>query len=372
MSALPTAAKATQSSILSFFHQKQPKYAQPPQANGAAPGEQQQQPAGPPPSTMRPSAPPPSTGPPPVADKSSPAPTHPPAPAPAPAAAAAPSPHPQASIRPISPGDITALRRINSLLLPVAYPDAFYQHVLDPSISALFSRAITWSDDGPPSPPKVVGGIVCRLEEISPPGQGHGHVLYIQSLCLLSPYRSLGLAAAALDDVLAGVRRDPSIDVSSVYAHVWTENEDGLAWYRARGFVQSPKPIEDYYFKLRPASAWVVQKVLEHDGEPLRTPPPSGNGDSGTPAPALPQAPSAVPPSATARLANLPPRSGPPRTNSGQSFQNVGPGAEWNDLPADMAPPMRGSGPNSGQSSRSSSSARKKRDRAYPAEAFGN
>lgn len=323
---LPT-AKATQSSILSFFQQKQPKYA-------------------PPPPSSRP--PEPATRPPPSSEAKSE--TQPPSPSPTPA------PHPQAAIRPVAPADITALRRINSLLLPVAYPDTFYQHVLDPSVSALFSRVITWADDG--ASPKVVGGIVCRLEHVAgealaPVDEGY-HALYIQSLGVLAPYRGLGLASAALEQVLSAAQRDPSIDVRCVYAHVWTENEEGLDWYRGRGFTCSDKPVEGYYFKLRPDSAWIVRRDLS----PLKAAP----GDA---------PPQSVPPSATARLANLPDRGGPPRTNSSQSFQNLRPGMEWNDLPADMAPPPRGSGASSAQSSRSSSSARKKRDRAYPAEAFG-
>lgn len=324
---LPT-AKATQSSILSFFQQKTPKYAPPP-ARQPAPA--------PPPEAKESSPPEAKKSAPPKAKESSPP----------------PSPHPQAAIRPVSPADITALRRINSLLLPVAYPDAFYQNVLDPSVSALFSRAITWADDA--AAPKVIGGIVCRIEEVAPPALSEDapyHVLYIQSLVLLSPYRGLGLAAAALDVVLAAAQRDESIDVRHVYAHVWTENEDGLRWYEARGFARAGEPVRGYYFKLRPDSAWVVRR----DVAPVRAPAPDAP-------------PQTVPPSATARLANLPDRGGPPKGASGQSFQNLRPEAEWNDLPADMA---RGSAASSAQSSRSSSSARKKRDRAYPAQAFGS
>ncbi|KAL2108377.1 hypothetical protein VUR80DRAFT_3906 [Thermomyces stellatus] len=334
---LPT-AKTTQSSILSFFQQKQPKYAPPPSSRPTESAASQ-----PPPTAPTPSAPPRSS------EAKSDAPPRNPTPT--------PSPHPQAAIRPVAPADITALRRINSLLLPVAYPDTFYQHVLDPSVSALFSRVITWADDG--AAPKVVGGIVCRLEEVAgaalaPIDEGY-HVLYIQSLGVLAPYRGLGLASAALDQVLGAAQRDPSIDVRYVYAHVWTKNEDGLSWYRARGFTCSDKPVEGYYFKLQPDSAWVVQRDLS----PLKSAP------EGAPPP------QAVPASATARLANLPDRNAPPRNNSGQSFQNLRPEMEWNDLPADMAPPSRSSGASSAQSSRSSSSARKKRDRAYPVQAFG-
>ncbi|PHH86443.1 hypothetical protein CDD83_10244 [Cordyceps sp. RAO-2017] len=86
--------------------------------------------------------------------------------------------------------------------------------------------------------------------------------------------------------------------------------------------------------------------------------------------------PAARPPpsrsSASTPTTHLPP---PPR---GQSYQNQRPETEWNDLPADMAPgllaPPRkaGSEPASVASSRSSSTVRKKRDRSYPAAAFGS
>ncbi|KAF4446122.1 Pre-mRNA-splicing factor [Fusarium albosuccineum] len=76
-----------------------------------------------------------------------------------------------------------------------------------------------------------------------------------------------------------------------------------------------------------------------------------------------------------------PPKNGasrPPLPHSGRSYQNQRPETEWNDLPDDMAnrllvPPPRGNPGESGSgaSSRSSSTARKKRDRAYPAAAFG-
>ncbi|EEY15529.1 conserved hypothetical protein, partial [Verticillium alfalfae VaMs.102] len=131
----------------------------------------------------------------------------------------------EAAIRSLSASDIAALRRINALLLPVAYPDSFYTAAL----SSPFSRAITWSDPAPaaaqdqggaasPSPaaPKLIGGLVARLEPLTATTQA----LYIQSLALLSPYRAHGLETGALAD-LFGAPELAALAVTTVYAHVW-------------------------------------------------------------------------------------------------------------------------------------------------------
>lgn len=328
---------------------------------------------------------------------------------------------------PVTEAHIPALRRINALLLPVNYTESFYAAVLDPAASGLFSRAILWRDPdaAPNAPPKVIGGLVCRIEP-SPfhPVSGaysqsladaakksvapaRSHALYIQSLVLLAPYRSQGLASAAVDGIIAAAAqvsgdRGNGLNIGWVFAHVWTENEDGLRWYGARGFVRDGV-LEGYYFKLRPNSAWIVKRAV---------PTPGGGGtgmvgrvqayetqaQAGDPA-------AAVRPSTTAAAVNLggfstptPPTAsggGPPKATrpSGPdhslSFQNKGPGHEWNDLPEDMVatsrsssrsnllpPPVQGAsgGGNSGASSRSSSTApgRKKKERAYPTAAFGS
>ena len=298
-------------------------------------------------------------------------------------------------------------------------------------MTGLFSRVLLWHDGGPSAAaePKVVGGIVCRLEpspfvasvpagppsSLGPVGGASSHAIYIQSLSLLSPYRSYGLAAAALEDILAAATAlcaspGSHLNVTTVYAHVWTENDEGLAWYAARGFARhGAAPVAGYYFKLKPDTAWIVRREVgparRAAGLPL------GPTDWAAQASAPPIAPagfdgiSAPPASVTAEAANLPPLSqatqsepassslspspAPPTQPAPLSFQNARPEMEWNDLPPEMvagpgssassarssrnnllSPPPGGTG--SGASSRSSSTARKKRDRAYPAAAFGS
>nr|EAQ71368.1 hypothetical protein MGCH7_ch7g775 [Pyricularia oryzae 70-15] len=304
MSSRGAASAAGQPSILSFFRPNNKNPALPVQP--PKPHQQPPLPPPPPPAPLQSPSPGAVAA---AAAASSPAATMPPA----------TTPHPSASIVPITADHIAPLRRINALLLCVNYPDSFYQRILDPAASGLFSRAILWSeaeddsnnDDDAASPPKVVGSIVARVE--ASPFDQKRSALYIQSLTLLSPFRSLGLAGAALDAVLDQARRlRSSVDVADVYAHVWTENDDGLRWYAARGFQRvGSRPEQGYYHKLRPDTAWIR------------------------------------------------------------------PDTDWNDLPPDVAAGLLtpGSGQGSEASSRSSSTVRgtkKKRDRAYPAAAFGS
>ncbi|KAH6854853.1 hypothetical protein B0I37DRAFT_441784 [Chaetomium sp. MPI-CAGE-AT-0009] len=355
-----------------------------------------------------------------------------------------------ATIVPLVEEHVPALRRINSLLLPVPYPDSFYAKALDPLASGLFSRAILWQDSEADTP-KVIGGLICRLEPNPfldtqgqllphpfPPSHSQKpsnmpldtpyHAIYIQSLTLLSPYRSLGLAAAALEHIVASAAILPvagsSIDARTIYAHVWTDNEEGLKWYEARGFArEGAEPVKGYYFKLRPDTAWVVRR---HIGPAAAAAAAAANLTTTATATgaAPPTAPQTSSESVLAAAINLPttaPRPPPPpratsaptrrphpapsaaASSSSLSFQNTRPESEWNDLPADMVGPGKTSGgggggsnnnssaqllspntacnangagtgagtPASGASSRSSSTGRKKRDRAYPTAAFG-
>ncbi|KAJ3467301.1 hypothetical protein MRS44_004865 [Fusarium solani] len=304
--------KPAQLSIRSFFQAKTPKYAPPPSAALSTP----------PPPPPAAAAPPPAVSPPSEQEEA----------------------------------DETSTFELPPL--PTSLPRSRHPP-LDPAASGRFSRVITWAHDG--AEPKVVGGVVCRIEPILD-SKTHGQVpqnLYIQSLCLLSPYRSLGLINAAVDNIIATAVSDSSLDVTSVTAHVWTENEEGLKWYEGRGFKKDDQPIRGYYLKLRPDSAWLVHRPV---GASVRSSLPSSSSSA---------APPSIPASTTAAVATTSP--------SGRSYQNQRPETEWNDMPEDMVggllvPPGRKPlrEPGSGASSRSSSTARKKRDRSYPAAAFGS
>lgn len=324
-----------------------------------------------------------------------------------------PSLHPQATIASITASHIPALRRINSLLLQVVYPDSFYTNILNPAISGLFSRVILWSES-PSAAPKVVGSLVVRTEDIP---DSSSQNLYIQAITLLSPYRHLGLATAALEHVLSSAQLsslslDSGWDIRGIYAHVWTENDEGLAWYRNRGFKWNEgSPIQGYYHRLRPNTAFIVRRDLSMAEQ---------NGHAKAIGHTMKETETRVKSSVLAGALNLPGFTSPPPTNGGAppppkqgqkeakdgptppsgrpspptrpqtvpslSYQKTRPETEWNDLPHDMVvtnggPPKALGGPqhlsapasgsSSRSTSRSTSAVRKKKERAYPAAAFG-
>ena len=287
--------------------------------------------------------------------------------------AATPIPE-QATISYIEPSHIQPLRRINSLLLPVNYPDSFYQRILDPSSTPSFSRAILWKESSS-SPAKVVGGIICRVDPSLAPGstpavpkylEGVSDI-YVQSLVLLSPYQGHGLAAAALKSVVDAATEQVRVGIVGLYAHVWTENEEGLRWYAARGFKKEEPVINGYYKRLKPDSAWILRRrlgVRDHLTSPAAN---SASADmEETSAPPKPA------PTQTRR---------PPAMAHAPSFQDRRPDREWNDLPEDvlgssLLKPPSGSASKDGSAASSRSSSRsatkKKKERLYPAAAFGS
>jgi N-alpha-acetyltransferase 50 len=84
-------------------------------------------------------------------------------------------------------------------------------------------------------------------------------MLYLSTVVVLSPYRSYGLASQMLDILIR--RAADEYGVRSVGAHVWVANEDGLEWYRKRGFTDMGEE-EGYYSRLKPSTAKVMQRDI--------------------------------------------------------------------------------------------------------------
>ncbi|MCJ1403620.1 hypothetical protein MMC11_006843 [Xylographa trunciseda] len=195
------------------------------------------------------------------------------------------------TITPVTAAILPSFRRTISLILPIRYPNSFYTTILsDPAASSL-SRAAIWhdrsrtskrkreddlsrsqqpSEDQPQNEPledgELVGAVRCRLEPVPVPPSPDGnhiteHQIYIQALALLSPYRRHGIATCLLETVITEALRMHA-DVSGVYAHVWEANEEGLDWYKRRGFVVEEPVIQGYYRRLKPDGARIVRREI--------------------------------------------------------------------------------------------------------------
>lgn len=173
---------------------------------------------------------------------------------------------PNVEIRACTKDDITPLKRLTGLLLPIPYPETFYRDIIDDPVTNSITLAAIWHDN-PSNNCKdrgvLVGAIRCRLLAYAPATnptpelKKDGPMLYLSTLVLLSPYRSHGIATHMLNLLTKRAARDYAI--TSVGAHVWEANVDGLEWYRKRGFREM-KREEKYYPRLKPTTAVVMQR----------------------------------------------------------------------------------------------------------------
>jgi ribosomal protein S18 acetylase RimI-like enzyme len=159
---------------------------------------------------------------------------------------------------PLSEELIPSFKRLNALLLPIAYPQSFYAETMTEPHHSITLMAL-WH----PAPsntglatttvekPRLIGAIRCR---ILPSAN-----LYISTIGVLSPYRSYGIALHLLNKIIVKASREHG--VKCITAHVWEANEDGLEWYKKRGFEIVGKE-HGYYRKLKPSGAILVRKWI--------------------------------------------------------------------------------------------------------------
>ena len=174
---------------------------------------------------------------------------------------------PNVELRECRKEDIKSFKRLNSLLLPIPYADSFYREIMEDEITSKITLMALWHDDSKKDESDkgiLVGAIRCRLLSqlpgVTPSSQRKdGPMLYLSTLVLLSPYRGHGIAAKMLEVLIKRAVNDYGI--ASVGAHVWEANEEGLAWYRKRGFKEVGREL-DYYRKLDPTSAVVMMKEI--------------------------------------------------------------------------------------------------------------
>jgi len=180
-------------------------------------------------------------------------------------------PHcPSIIITSIQPSHLPALKRLTTTLLPIAYPDTFFSDAITCPTASQISRIALHTPPGSSANSSTfpIGWIRCSLEpypEATSPPQPTRPIytqIYIKALCLLAPYRHLGVAAAMLNRILEQEKELlRQQNVQSIFAHVWESNEEALEWYEKRGFARV-ELVEEYYRKLRPGGAWLVRKEL--------------------------------------------------------------------------------------------------------------
>jgi ribosomal protein S18 acetylase RimI-like enzyme len=166
---------------------------------------------------------------------------------------------PNATLSAITADTLPSFRRMTAILLPVPYPEKFYNDILNDKIAAKISMVALWADSTNATKPRVVSGIRCRLLASAPGGDDNDPSLYISTITTLAPFRGHGLAGALLQCVIARAIREYGI--TTVTAHMWEANEDAREWYSKHGFKEihyDPK----YYRKLKPGGAYLLERKI--------------------------------------------------------------------------------------------------------------
>lgn len=157
----------------------------------------------------------------------------------------------------VTESNIGELERINQVIFPIKYPRRVYDDIV---ACGGVSQVVRLSN------PKsgqtgLVGGISCRLENTL-----DGPILYIITLGVLAPYRNLGLGSQLLTRCLDRVCSWLP-EVREAKLHVQVNNDDAIRFYEKHGF-RIVERIENYYIKVEPRDAVLLQKRLSTGGHP--------------------------------------------------------------------------------------------------------
>merc|ERR1712173_416346 len=108
----------------------------------------------------------------------------------------------------------------------------------------------------------VVGAVCCRIDLTTTEDGQTKRKLYIMTLGCLAPYRRLGIGTRMLEHVLNIVKEDGNY--TSIFLHVQVNNESAIEFYKKFGF-NIVETKEQYYKRIEPADAHVLEKFLKED-----------------------------------------------------------------------------------------------------------
>ncbi|KAH8482700.1 hypothetical protein POPTR_018G032400v4 [Populus trichocarpa] len=140
--------------------------------------------------------------------------------------------------------NVMQLTKLNIALFPVRYNEKYYADAL---ASGDFTKLAYYSDI-------CVGAIACRLEK----KEGGAVRVYIMTLGVLAPYRRLGIGTKLLNHVLDLCSKQ---NISEIYLHVQTNNEDALNFYKKFGF-EITDTIQNYYTNITPPDCYLLTKLI--------------------------------------------------------------------------------------------------------------
>ncbi|OBZ68018.1 N-alpha-acetyltransferase 50 [Grifola frondosa] len=160
-----------------------------------------------------------------------------------------PSP-PRVSFACLTPNNLGTVRKLNSVLFPIKYSEKFYQDILHPDAED-FCQLLYYNDI-------PVGTMCCRIEVVDGLTK-----LYLMTMGILAPYRERGLGSQSLQHLIEAAASHSKPKIAAIYLHVQVSNEAAKKFYERHGF-REVGIHENYYKKITPHDAWILQKDIEY------------------------------------------------------------------------------------------------------------
>jgi ribosomal protein S18 acetylase RimI-like enzyme len=80
------------------------------------------------------------------------------------------------------------------------------------------------------------------------------------------PYRSRKLGSQALQRIIKAASLHNKPKVKRISLHVQVSNADAKRFYESHGFSEAGI-YKNYYKKITPQDAWILEKIIEHEPE---------------------------------------------------------------------------------------------------------
>lgn len=157
-------------------------------------------------------------------------------------------PIPGLSIRAMNDSRLTErIRLIDEACLAVKYSDDYYATYVSNGLH-IYNQLAFYHDI-------LIGSITCRLETTSVDNE---YILYIMTVCVLKPYRRMGIGYRLVETILNNVHHETNMRIRSVRLHVQVGSS--VLHFYSKFHFDVAEEVKDYYCDLDQCDALLLTR----------------------------------------------------------------------------------------------------------------